>query len=118
MQRLAALVPRARLHIIRFHGVLAPHDRLRAVIVPRTVDRPCEPADEHMRRFARMSWVRLGKRIFAIDIEYCPNCGGELKIIAAIEDPGVIVRILSHLGLSSRAPPRAPVRLPELIQAA
>ena len=30
MQRLAALVPRPRLHLIRFHGVLAPHAKLRA----------------------------------------------------------------------------------------
>jgi putative transposase len=34
MQRLAALVPRPRLHLTRFHGVLAPHANLRAVIVP------------------------------------------------------------------------------------
>ena len=34
MQRLAALVPRPRLHLIRFHGVLAPHAKLRAEIVP------------------------------------------------------------------------------------
>ena len=34
MQRLAALVPRPRLHLIRFHGVLAPHAKLRAQIVP------------------------------------------------------------------------------------
>ena len=33
MQRLAALVPRPRLHLIRFHGVLAPHAKLRAAIV-------------------------------------------------------------------------------------
>jgi len=32
MQRLAALVP--RLHLIRFHGVLAPNAGLRAAIVP------------------------------------------------------------------------------------
>ncbi|MGH8610193.1 MAG: transposase [Gammaproteobacteria bacterium] len=32
MQRLAALVPRPRLHLIRFHGVLAPNARLRAEI--------------------------------------------------------------------------------------
>ena len=31
MQRLAALVPRPRLHLIRFHRVLAPHAKLRAV---------------------------------------------------------------------------------------
>lgn len=34
MQRLAALVPRPRLHLIRFHGVLAPHAKMRAAIVP------------------------------------------------------------------------------------
>jgi len=30
-----------------------------------------------------------------------------LKIIAAIEEPAVIVRILTHLGLPARAPPRS-----------
>src|SRR5262249_7359227 len=34
-----------------------------------------------------MSWARLLKRVFDIDIEHCPNCGAALKIIAAIEDP-------------------------------
>ena len=34
MQRLAALVPRPRLHLIRFHGVLAPHAKLRPEIIP------------------------------------------------------------------------------------
>ena len=40
MQRLAALVPRPRLHLIRFHGVLAPHARLRAAIVPGPPEKP------------------------------------------------------------------------------
>ena len=34
MQRLAALVPRPRLHLIRFHGVLAPNAKLRPLVVP------------------------------------------------------------------------------------
>ena len=34
MQRLAALVPHPRLHLIRFHGVLAPHAKLRPEIIP------------------------------------------------------------------------------------
>ena len=42
------------------------------------------------------------KRVFDIDIEHCPHCGGRLKIIAAIEDPAVIVSILTHLGLPAR----------------
>jgi hypothetical protein len=32
-------------------------------------------------------------------VEHCLNCGGALKIIAAIDDPPVIDKILSHLGL-------------------
>jgi NAD(P)-dependent dehydrogenase (short-subunit alcohol dehydrogenase family) len=39
-----------------------------------------------------------------------PRCGANLKIIAAIEEPAVIERILTHLGLSAQPPPRAPVR--------
>ena len=65
-----------------------------------------------------MSWARLLERVFDLDIERCSNCGGSLKIIAAIEDPPVIVRILAHLGLPTRAPPRAPAQRLDLFQAA
>ena len=59
----------------------------------------------------RISWARLLKRVFDIDMQRCPNCGaGELKIIAAILEPPVIEKILTHLGLQARAPPRAPAR--------
>jgi hypothetical protein len=96
------------LHLIRFHGVLAPNAKLRASIVPGVVEKPSEPAHEHPHAPARMSWARLLKRVFDIDIEHCRRCGGAREIIAAIEEPGVIVRILTHLGLPARAPPRAP----------
>jgi len=48
--------------------------------------------------------------VFQIDLEHCPNCGGELKIIAAILAAPVIERILTHLGLQAQAPPRVPAR--------
>ena len=44
--------------------------------------------------------------------------GGKLKIIAAIEEPAVIERILTHLGLAAQPPPRAPARRVDLLQAA
>ena len=66
----------------------------------------------------RMSWACLLKRVFDIDIERCPRCGGRLKIIAAIVDPQVIIQILTHLGLPARAPPRTPARPFPLFQAA
>ena len=117
MQRLAALVPRPRLHLIRFHGVLAPNAKLRALVVPQEAEAPaqaappaeCEAGCTHHRP-VRLSWAKLLKRVFEIDMEHCPNCGGELKIIAAILEAPVIEKILKHLGLQARAPPRGPAR--------
>ncbi len=60
----------------------------------------------------RMSWAQLLKRVFNIDIEVCPKCAGPMKIIAAIEDPKVIKKILDHLELPSIAPRFAPARGP------
>ncbi len=48
----------------------------------------------------------------------CPQCGGPLAILAAIEEPTVIVKILTHLGVPTRTPPRAAARLDEFLQTA
>ena len=118
LQRLAALVPRPRLHLIRFHGVVAPNARLRAQVVPQGPAGE-EPAHEEPvlegtaagggARPARIGWARLLARVFDIDVRHCPICGsGQFKIIAAILDRAVIEKILRHLGLDPRPPPRAP----------
>ena len=84
MQRLAALVPRPRLHLIGLHGVLAPHAKLRSAIVPSPADHATGQAADYTHHSpARISWARLLKRVFDIDIEHCANCGGALKIIRA-----------------------------------
>ena len=51
-------------------------------------------------------------------MEHCPNCGGELKIITAIVEQPEIEKILTHLGLQARAPPRASARGTQLQAAA
>ena len=68
--------------------------------------------DDGHRWGSRITWALLLKRVFEMDMQRCPNCGGELKVIAAILDRAVIERILDHLGLPARAPPRAPARAP------
>ena len=87
---------------------LAPNAKLRPQIIP---GKPLSVSDDlgeatHQPASAHMSWARLLIRVFDIDIEHCLHCGGTLKIIAAIEDPTVITKILAHLGLPTRAPPR------------
>jgi len=99
--------------------VLAPNAKLRREIIPTPVEQETEPStdDTHAQGApARMSWAKLLKRAF--DIDQCPNCPGALKIIAAIDDPPVIVKILAHLGLPTRAAPRAPAQRFDLFQTA
>jgi hypothetical protein len=43
------------------------------------------------------------RRAFEVDVRRCPQCGGRMHVIATIEDPAVIHRILAHLGLSETA---------------
>ncbi len=104
-------------------GVLAPNAALRSQIVPGEADPVPNTADGNgdlssASTRTRMSWAQLLKRVFAIDITTCPQCFGTLTILAAIEDPAVISKILSHLGLPTRAPPRAPARLEAFLQTA
>ena len=114
MQRLAALVPRPRLHLTRYHGVLAPNAKWRSLIVP---DLAVEEPDTELQsanvqadvqsdtnadegkplRAKRYSWAKLLQRVFAIDMAHCPHCGANLRIIAAIVEQGVTNKILAHL---------------------
>jgi hypothetical protein len=81
MQRLDALVPRPRLHLIRFHGVLAPNAKLRPLVVPQSppaqAQTTAEAADTDgceaetvQARPHRISWARLLKRVFSSDITW------------------------------------------------
>jgi hypothetical protein len=44
-----------------------------------------------------MSWAQRLRRAFSIDIEICERCSGRVKIVACIEQPEVINKILAHL---------------------
>ncbi|MBK9251784.1 MAG: transposase [Proteobacteria bacterium] len=103
MARLAALVPPPRMHLTRYHGVFAPHSKLRAAVTPAGRGKGAKPQAEEgtepssTPRHVAMSWAKRLKRVFGIDIEACARCGGKLKVIASIEEPQVIAKILAHL---------------------
>jgi hypothetical protein len=54
----------------------------------------------------RRAWARLIRKVYLADPLACPKCGGRLRIIAFIEDPAVIEKILRHLQLWQ--PPERP----------
>ena len=100
--RLAALVPRPRVNLTRFHGVFSPNSKLRDHVVPQ---QPVEPEQRQKPKTYSMTWAQRLKRVFAIDIEKCEKCGGRVRVIASIEDPDVIQKILKHLGLDQASQP-------------
>ena len=103
--------------------VLAPNSALRSQIVPEKLDHATTTHDDPTGEPApsaqtRLKWAQLLKRVFEFDMTACPKCGGPLTLIAVIEDPPVIQRILAHLGLPIRTPPRAPAKAELLFQPA
>lgn len=101
--RLAALVPKPRVNLTRFHGVFSPNSKLREYVVPQ---KPVEEQEKPKPKAYSMTWAQRLKRVFAIEIEKCEKCGGPVRIIASIEDPDVIQKILKHLGLDQPADPQ------------
>lgn len=106
MARLAALVPAPRVNLTRFHGVFAPNSKLRwQVTLSGRGKRPPQAPHSAAEGHQAMRWAQRLKRVFQIDITQCEHCGGKVKILASIEDPLIINRILEHLEHHARGPP-------------
>jgi hypothetical protein len=121
LERLAALVPAPRVHIIHYFGILAPAAKWRPLVVPAPVEDapsqtelvPCphaEEAESARQRRPNLTWAQLMQRVFAIDVLQCPRCLGPMRVLAAIHAPEATRKILECLGLPCRAPPVAPAR--------
>jgi Putative transposase len=123
--KLAALVPKPRVNLTRYHGVFAPNSKHRVDVTPakrgkgrtRLASEDKTPQQHHqamtwaqrltnstglnLNGFSQPSGVSprdgANKRVFNIDVSVCPKCGGEAKVIASIEDQAVIDKILRHL---------------------
>ena len=118
IEKLMALIPDPRVHLTRYHGLLAPNHRLRAQVVPKPppLTEIEVEADGEKRTVIsdprRLKWAELLKRVFQIDLTQCSDCGGVLKFIAAIMKREVVCEILKHLNLPTEAPEFFPARAP------
>ena len=123
MAKLAALVPKPRANLTRYHGVLAPNSKQRIFVTPAkrgkgNTQKQGQKADQPslVECHQSMTWAERLKRVFNIDITICSRCGGAVNIIACIDDPSIINKILANLDAKSGAPatvyqlpePRAP----------
>jgi hypothetical protein len=107
IERLVALVPRPRAHLVRYSGVLAPSFAARAQIVPKSGDtgpaepaRPAAPAGaEAPKGPGRFPWASRIWRVFLEDVLACAGCSGRMTIVAAVTSRAGVSRILDHMRL-------------------
>jgi hypothetical protein len=121
LEKLAVLIPKPRINLLIYHGILGARARQRPAAVasaapPAPVSSPPDAiratttaAKPPVRR--AWLWADLMRRVFEIDVLACV-CGAQLRFVATIEDPPVVQRILRHLGLPTDAPAVAPARPP------
>ncbi len=74
------------------------------------VEEPAAPRDP--RADGNYLWANLMRRSLALDVLACPRCGGRLRLIAAVDQPTVVARILGHLALPTEVPGTRPARAP------
>lgn len=60
---------------------------------------PCILEPELTDKASRRNWAQLIQKIYEVDPLVCPKCSDAMLVIAFIEDPDVIKKILKHLGL-------------------
>jgi hypothetical protein len=94
----------------RYFGILASHSKWRRHVVIRPdVKKGFVALQDGVER---MSWAKLPALVFARDIDRCPVCHSPLhpESFEIVTTPALVQVILHALGLSGRAPARAPPR--------
>jgi hypothetical protein len=124
IEKLAALIPKPKAHLIRYAGVFSRHSNMRKFVVPheirarQVISLPLNKQQEespvpNKPNAKAISWARLLKKTFDLDLTRCEVCKSEnIKIIAAILEKHAIEKILTHLGLPTETPKLHPARPP------
>ena len=106
LELLCKHIPDRYEHLVRYVGWYSNRARgerakaLKALKAQAPATQPAadlETASEFATR-AKVTWARLIRRVYEADPLVCPKCKGPMRVIALIDDPAVVRRILEHLG--------------------
>jgi hypothetical protein len=115
IEKLMALVPPPKSHLVRWGGVFAPNSPVRKQITLKPSVRKGfqfaeKDQDNEPRAFKNHSWSKMLAKAFKIDVTTCDHCGGKLQKVCAVNDKDSIRRYLMHLGIDPDPPLRSPAR--------
>jgi hypothetical protein len=55
--------------------------------------------EEECPRIPRRGWAEIRRKVYEVDPLVCPECGGQMRIIAFLTDYAMVDRIINHLKL-------------------
>jgi len=94
----------------RYCGVFGATHKLRQKIVPRKMSLQIVTGSVATTPY-RISWATLLAKVYDIDAEVCPGCGGKLTKVAGVTDRDEAAKYLAGgmpvLGLRATGPPKA-----------
>jgi len=117
--RVTSHIPDKGQVMIRYYGLYsnAHRGKMRKAGVSPSHPLIIEEEDRHV---PSKGWAEMIRRVYEVDPLICPSCGGQMRIIAFIEDHNAIDRIIRHLKLTfaSERPPPPHIAHQELLMAA
>jgi transposase len=76
--------------------------------------------EDELQPLPSKGWAEMIRKVYEVDPLLCPQCGGQMKVIAFLTDYAVIDRIINHLKLSfvAERPHPSQMAFQELLMAA
>ncbi len=105
--------------MVRYYGLYsnAHRGKMRKAGIAPSHPQIIEDTDRYV---PSRGWAEMIRKVYEVDPLLCPSCGGQMRVIAFIEEPKVIDKIIRYLKLSFHAerPPPSHVAHQELLMAA
>ena len=92
-------VPNKGEQMVRYYGYYSNAARGKRKKANADDQIPCILEPELTGKAFRKNWARMIQKIYEVDPLVCPKCSGPMRVVAFIEDPDVIRKILKHLDL-------------------
>jgi hypothetical protein len=83
---------------VRYYGLYANAHRGKVKKASRQAF-PLRMVEDQLRPVPSKGWAEMIRKVYEVDPMVCPQCGGQMKVIAFITDYAVVDRIIDHLKL-------------------
>ena len=111
IEKLAAITPPPRAHLVRWAGVFAPNSPFRKEITLKPeIKKGFEFRSENkdQKAIKNYSWSKMLEKVFKIDVSTCESCGADMVAVCSIMKRESIIRYLKHINIDYDPPERSP----------